>query len=189
MTHIHDLIEAHRAAEIASNDAHAAADLVDPNSVEGQEAEAPACARREELKKSLVDLLLSRPKNEEEARAKAAYVRSSEDCIDGGLVDDVWMSIVDGLCTSPVAPTLAELIEAHRAAEAAVEAAADDDVAARYAALVDARVELLAYAPRSEDEAREKAGYVRASADMTEDEMGAEAVVSLVDRLCEFQPA
>ncbi|MFG1433309.1 hypothetical protein V5F44_20595 [Xanthobacter sp. V2C-8] len=50
-------------------------------------------------------------------------------------------------------------------------------------------MELLAYAPQSVDEARLKAAYVRGSADCTDDEFGEPAIISLVDRLCEFRPA
>lgn len=91
-------------------------------------------------------------------------------------------------CEDRLASTLADLIDTHRAAEAAVEASADDDVAARYDELVAARVELLAYAPQSVDEARLKATYVRGSADCTDDEFGEPAIMLLLDRLCEFRP-
>lgn len=107
--------------------------------------------------------------------------------LDGPQAKAVRTSLED--CRRRLNPTVADLIEAHRAAEAAVEAAADEDVEARYDELVEARVELLAYRPQSEEEAREKAAYVRGSADCTEDEFGEPDIIALVDRLCEFRPA
>ncbi|MFG1393288.1 hypothetical protein [Xanthobacter agilis] len=82
---------------------------------------------------------------------------------------------------------LDDLIAAHRAAEAAVEVASDDEVPACYDLLVEARLALLVYRPQSATEARAKASYVRSSASCTEDEFGEPAIILLVDRLCEFR--
>lgn len=86
---------------------------------------------------------------------------------------------------------MGDLIEAHRAAEAAYVAACEADADEQdrlFDVLVIARNDLLARLPISEDEALAKRAHIAASDDLTNDEFAAPAVGDLLARLCEHRP-
>lgn len=108
MSAMQKLIEVHRDALIAADAACTVYDHIARGSEEHKRAEEMALAWCDKLVEARIALLVSRPQTEEEARAKAAYVRSTNDFLEVGRVDIELVSLFDRLCEFNAAPAPAQ---------------------------------------------------------------------------------
>ncbi|MDI4655554.1 hypothetical protein [Xanthobacter autotrophicus] len=108
MSVMQKLIEAHRDAQIAVNAAFTAANDFVYDSQEYKRADEIADALYDKLVEARITLLVSRPQTEEEARAKAVYVRSTGDFFEVARADAELVSLFDRLCEFNTAPAPAQ---------------------------------------------------------------------------------